>query len=49
MTRTHPQGDYPWDCGLLEQAADDAINPIVFDPKPNEYQIDSQADGGRVE
>jgi hypothetical protein len=46
MTRTHPQDNYPCDCGSLERAAEDPANPIIFDSKFNEYQLEYHAGSG---
>jgi len=40
MTRTHPQENYPCDYGVLERAAEEPANPIIFDAKLNEYQLE---------
>lgn len=46
MTRTQSKDNYPCNCGSLERAAEDPANPIIFDSKFNEYQLEYQAASG---
>ena len=48
MTRDHPQENFPCECGVLEGAAEDVANPIIFDSKLNEYQLAYESPKGRA-
>jgi hypothetical protein len=48
MTRDHPQENSPCECGVLEKAAEDAANPIIFDVELNEYQLEYEPPKGRA-
>lgn len=39
MTRSHPDSNYPCDCGLMDIQADDPKSPIAFDTQTNEYHL----------
>ena len=48
MTRDHPRENIPCECGVLEAAAEDSANPIIFDSKLNEYQLEYESPKGRA-
>ena len=48
MTRDQPQENFRCECGVLENAAEDAANPIIFDSELNEYQLAYESPKGRA-